>query len=146
MKAAENTAPKQRGKPFQKGMSGNPSGRPIGHRNRATLAVESLLDGQAERLTQKAVEMALEGDTTALRLCLERICPARKDRVVAFDLPEIASVQDIATAIGALMIAVASGDVSPADGVVIAGLLERHGLALADAKRAERAAMFPEWG
>ena len=68
-----NTAKKQSGKPFKPGVSGNPSGRPQGSRNKATLALESLLDGQAEVLTQKAVDMALEGDMQALRLCLERI-------------------------------------------------------------------------
>ena len=49
--------------------------RPKGARNRATLAAETLLDGEAEALTRKAVELALAGDTTALRLCLERVLP-----------------------------------------------------------------------
>ena len=71
---AEKTVPKQ-ARPFQKGQSGNPSGRPKGARNKATLAMEILLDGEADRLTRKVVEMALAGDTTALRLCLERIMP-----------------------------------------------------------------------
>jgi len=65
--------------PFEKGKSGNASGRPPGSRNKTMLAMEVLLDGQMEALTQKAVDLALEGDTTALRLCLERICPPRKE-------------------------------------------------------------------
>ena len=55
------------------------SGRPRGSRNKATLAIESLLEGQAEALTQTAVHKALEGDSIALRLCIERIAPAPKD-------------------------------------------------------------------
>lgn len=51
---------------------GNP-GKPRGARHKATQAALALLDGEAATLTRKAVEMALEGDTTALRLCLERI-------------------------------------------------------------------------
>ncbi len=70
--AAETTAPKQRGRPFQKGSSGNPQGRPPGARNRTTLAAEALLDGEAEKLTRKAVTLALKGDVACLRLCLDR--------------------------------------------------------------------------
>ena len=63
---------------FRKGRSGNPAGRPPGSRNRATIAAEALLEGEAQALTRKAIELALAGDTTALRLCLERIVPQRK--------------------------------------------------------------------
>jgi hypothetical protein len=63
----EKTDTKQ-GARFRKGQSGNPSGRPPGARNKTTLAAEALLDGEAEALTRKAIERALEGDTTALRL------------------------------------------------------------------------------
>ena len=79
--ATERAVPKQL-KPFQKGQSGNPKGRPKGARNKATLAMETLLNGEAATLTRKTVEMALAGDTTALRLCLDRIMPPRKDRAV----------------------------------------------------------------
>ena len=71
------------------GESGNPNGRPPGSRNKTTLAVESLLDGEAENLTRKAIELAKDGDLTALRLCLERIAPPRKDRPVTFSLPKL---------------------------------------------------------
>ena len=56
--SAENTAGKQRGRPFQTGQSGNPGGRPKGSRNATTLALETLLDGQATALTQKAIDLA----------------------------------------------------------------------------------------
>ena len=86
---ADNTAEKQRGRPFEKGMSGNPTGRPSGSRNATTLALEALLDGQANALTQKAIDLALTGDMAALRLCLDRILPPRKDRPVSFTLPRL---------------------------------------------------------
>jgi hypothetical protein len=44
---------------FVKGVSGNPAGRPIGSRNRKSLICEALLDGDAEGLTRRAIEMAL---------------------------------------------------------------------------------------
>ena len=59
MSAAAKTAGEQRGRPFQRGQSGNPHGRPVGSRHRTTLALDALLEGEAERLTRKAVEIAL---------------------------------------------------------------------------------------
>jgi len=67
---------------------GNP-GRPAGARHKYVLAIQSLLDGEAEALGRKAIELAMEGDTVALRLCLERIVPAKRDTPVRFDLPTI---------------------------------------------------------
>src|SRR6266478_9460794 len=81
---ADKTAGKQRGRPFLRGESGNPAGRPMGARHKATVAAEALLDGEAEALDGKAVEMALAGDGTTLRLCLDRIIPPRRERPVRF--------------------------------------------------------------
>ena len=61
----------------------------MGARNRATLAMEALLDGEAEAITRKAVELAKAGDGPALRLCMERIMPARRDRPISFRLPHL---------------------------------------------------------
>ena len=60
------------------------TGRPKGARNKKTLAIESLLEGQAEALTQTAISKALEGDGLALRLCMECIAPAPKNQPVSF--------------------------------------------------------------
>ena len=62
-------------------------GRPKGSRHKSTLAIEQLLGGEGEALTRKAIDMALAGDTTALRLCLERIAPAKRDAPARFPLP-----------------------------------------------------------
>lgn len=68
---------------FKKGQSENPDGRPPGSRNKATLLIEKLLDDDAKEIAEKAIELAKSGDGTALRLCLDRIAPARKDRHIA---------------------------------------------------------------
>jgi hypothetical protein len=120
---AEKTVPKQ-ARPFQKGQSGNPSGRPKGARNKATLAIEILLDGEADRLTRKVVEMALAGDTTALRLCLERIMPPRKDRPVAFAFPKLETAADAVKATAALVEAVTRGDITPAEAAELSKLVD----------------------
>jgi hypothetical protein len=124
MPNADETIEKQRGRPFQKGQSGNPNGRPRGSRNAATIALETLLDGQAEALTQKAVELALTGEIQALRLCLDRIFPPRKDRPVTFRLPPIKTAQDAVMACSAVLEAVAAGDMTPADASEISKLLD----------------------
>ena len=64
---------------YKKGESGNPAGRPKGTQDKRTM-LRQLLDPHAKKLIQKAVSLALEGDTTALRLCLERLIPPLKQR------------------------------------------------------------------
>jgi hypothetical protein len=134
----DKTAQQQRGTPFQKGQSGNPSGRPKGSRNAATLALETLLDGQATALTQKALDLALTGDMAALRLCLDRILPPRRDRPVTFELPTINSAQDAAATVSAVLAAVASGELTPADAGEISKLIEAYVRAFETAELAER--------
>jgi Family of unknown function (DUF5681) len=109
---------------FKKGRSGNPAGKPKGARNKATLAVEALLDGQAEALTQAAISKALDGDATALRLCLDRIAPPRKGRPVTLELPEARDAADLDGAMAALVRAMADGEVTPDEAVTIANLFE----------------------
>lgn len=102
---------------------GNP-GKPKGARHKATRAALAMLDGEAEALTRQAVTMALGGDTTALRLCLERIAPPRKDAPVQFDIPPMQSAADAATAAGAVLEAVADGELTPTEGAHIMQLVE----------------------
>lgn len=107
--------------------SGNKlGGRTLGSRHKTTLAVEALLEGEHEALTCKAIEKALEGDTVALRLCLDRIAPARKDSPVSFDLPPIRSAADTVDASSALLAAVAGGEVTPDEAGRVMALLTAH--------------------
>jgi hypothetical protein len=106
------------------------SGRPPGARHKATMAALAMLDGQAEALTQRAIQMALAGDTTALRLCLERLVPTRKDAPVTFTLPAMQSAADAAVAAGAVVDAVAKGDLTPTEGAALMGLVDAFRKAL----------------
>jgi hypothetical protein len=109
---------------WRKGQSGNPKGRPLGSRHRATVLAESLLDGQTQELIQKTIELALAGDSTALRLCVERIIAPRRDRPVDFKLPAITSVADAVAAIGAIADGVANGELTPAEAAELAKVVE----------------------
>ena len=111
---------------FKPGQSGNPRGRPPGARNRATLAAEALLDGEAETITRKCVTMALAGDPTALRLCLSRILPARRDREIVLDLERLRGSKDALRAIETILRAVADGKITPSEGQAVAAMVETH--------------------
>ena len=113
-----------RGRPFEKGQSGNPAGRRVGCRNKTTLAAATLLAGEAEALTRKAVELALGGDPTALRLCIERIMPPCRERTVKFILPPIESAADIAPAMKAVTSALAGGMITPGEAATIAAVVD----------------------
>lgn len=123
---AEKTARIQRGRPFERGKSGNPNGRPKGARNVATLLAEALLDGEADAITRKVIEKALEGDSTALRLCLERLLPPRRGRPVTFRLPEIKNASDAAKASMSLLAACAGGTLSSGEASEIMALISSH--------------------
>lgn len=125
MAEPENVGAKHDGR-WRPGQSGNPAGKPRGARHKATLAAEALLDGEAEALSRKAIEMALAGDGAALRLCLERLLPARRDRPVSFDLPKIETAEDAAKATGAILSAVASGEVTPIEAEAVSKIVETH--------------------
>jgi len=96
------TVKRSRGRPFTKGRSGNPGGRPRGSINRSTRAAQLLFDGEATALSRKAVELALAGDPTALRLCLDRTVAPRRDRSVELSLPPIDSEAELAEAARAI--------------------------------------------
>jgi hypothetical protein len=125
MTEPDNTGGRQAGR-FAKGQSGNPAGKPRGSRNATTLALESLLDGQAQALTQKAIELALAGDLTALRICLDRILPPRKDRPVTFNFPVITSISEAANTMSAVLTAVAAGEITPAEAAEIGKLVDTY--------------------
>ena len=144
MAQPRKNAPTTRGRPFK---PGNP-GRPKGARHKTTLAVEALLEGEHEALTRKAIEKALEGDTTALRLCLERLAPARKDTPISFSLPAITCPADTVTASNAVLAAMAGGEITPDEAGRVMSLLTAHRAIvetsdLADRIAALEAARFP---
>jgi Family of unknown function (DUF5681) len=136
---AENAAQKQRtrGKPFRKGASGNPAGKAPGTRNRATLIAERLLDGEAETMVRMVIDKAKQGDTFALRFCLDRIVPPRRERPVVFQIPELRSAEDASKAMSAITSAVAGGELTPAEAAELASVIDAFVKAL-EASEIER--------
>jgi hypothetical protein len=123
---------------FLPGTSGNSKGKVTGTRNHATLLAENLLDGQIEALAGKAVELALAGDVPALRLCLERLLPVRRERSLTLQLPNPATAQDIMAGFGCVVEALARGELTPSETNSAAALLESARRALETTELARR--------
>jgi hypothetical protein len=128
--------PGGRGRPFA---PGNP-GRPKGARNRATVAVEAMLDGEAEAITRVAIDLAKTGDAVALRLCMDRIAPPRRDRPVMVELPKIDTAADVVAALAATLTAMAEGDLTPSEAATVAGVLEAKRKAIETVELEQRVA------
>lgn len=124
---AEGEQPRRgTGRRFRPGQSGNPAGKPKGTRNRATILAEQFLDGEAETMVRIAVEWAKKGNMTALRLCLDRIVPPRRDRPVRFAMPALKSTEDAAKAVGAITAAVARGELTPSEAGELSRVIEAY--------------------
>ena len=79
---------------FQKGESGNPTGRPRGVLNQATVLAQELLAARVQSIAGKLIELAEGGDMRAIRVCMDRLVPAIKDQPIAVELPPIEKPAD----------------------------------------------------
>jgi hypothetical protein len=136
-KTTESTGKKQQGR-FKPGQSGNPAGRPKGARHKSTMAALELLEGEAQALTRRAIDAALGGDMVALRLCLDRIVPPVKDRPISISLPQITDACDLPKITGALLAAVAAGEICPSEAAILSKVVDVHRGALEIADITER--------
>lgn len=66
------------GRQFVKGVSGNPKGRPKGSKNKMKELAEALIKGSSKKIVQKVINMALDGNETCLKMCMDRILPAQR--------------------------------------------------------------------
>ena len=112
---------------FKKGESGNPQGRPVGTRNKTTLAALSLIEDEGEQLARKAVELALDGDLPALKLCMDRLLPPAKERPLeAFSLPQLNDQGSVLEALDTIAGRLSRGELLPAEATSICKVLEQY--------------------
>src|SRR6266536_1495653 len=107
-----------RGRPFQPGNKYG-RGRPRGSRNTAARVCQDTLDSHAEGLTKRCLYLAFQGNPTALRLCMERLTPARRQRALRFKIPPTKTLADVGKASESVLSGVARGQLTPAEGQVI---------------------------
>src|SRR5215475_1721244 len=123
---------------FQKGQSGNPAGRPRGSRNKTTVLLQNLLEGEAEAIARKAIDMAKDGDMAAIRVCMDRLASIRRKDPIAFELPPVDKASDSVKALAAVVAAVAAGDVTTSEAAEMAKIINAYVCALAATAFEER--------
>ena len=104
---------------FTTGKSGNPSGRPKGIQDKRT-ALRDLLTPHAPDLVAKAVELAMQGDTTALRMCIDRLIPPLKPQATQTQLDASGTLSERGEAI---LKAIAAGELDPSTASSLIGAL-----------------------
>lgn len=127
---------------WAKGASGNPAGRPLGSRNNASRFCDDILEENAEELTNVAVQLALQGDTTAIRLCLERMIPKRRHRPLQLNWPPIHTLEDVSSAVTATLAALAAGELEIDQGTALIGILDGKRRAIEAVELEQRIAML----
>jgi len=111
---------------FQEGLSGNPAGSPQGSRTKSAVFAEAILEKDCEEIINAVVKAAKAGDSTAMRLCFERLVPLRKGRPTVFDLPPVKTAADVAGAVGELARAMAAGELTTDEASAAASVIEMH--------------------
>jgi hypothetical protein len=122
---AEFAARKQRGKPFVRGQSGNPKGKPKGARNVIARNLDELAAGAGERIVRRLIARASKSDAAAAAV-LARIWPTPRGRPVRLKMPLIVSVEDAVTAASSVLQAAATGELTPEEADHFMSLLERQ--------------------
>lgn len=118
------STPAVRGRPFAKGNGG----RRHGSKNKNSLIVEALSDGDKEELVRKGIELAKAGDVSMLKFILSRILP--RERPIRIDLPRMEFADDAVEALGTILRAVSEGSISPGEGADIATLVNTYARAI----------------
>ena len=102
-------------------------GRPVGSRNSASISVENLFLDEAEQLTRRCIELALQDQPSlpALKLAIERICPVRKDSPINVDLPAITDISSASEFTSALLEKVTVGELTPSQAELLSRIAEK---------------------
>jgi len=120
----ESTGPSGPSNHYQKDASDDRAAAAAGSLAYASRTAQAQLDGHAPALISRTIDLALRGNIVALRICMERILPPRKDRAVSFDSPAVQSAADAEQLIGLVTRAMARGDVTPREAHEIARTIE----------------------
>jgi hypothetical protein len=94
------------------------------------MTLESIMEGESEVITRKAIEMAKGGHMAAIRLVVDRLAPAGKERPIDFELPALNTPADAVTASAAIAAAVSAGDLTPLEATRLSSVVQTYVQAL----------------
>jgi hypothetical protein len=120
----DSRTPRVRGRPFPKGNSG----RPPGSKNKDSLLLAALMDGEQEELLRKGIELAKAGNVPLLKYFYDRMLP--RERVFTIELPKMESADDAVEALGAVTSAVCEGKITPGEAGHLAALINSYARAI----------------
>lgn len=135
---------KVHGRPWPKGVSGNPAGKPKGARHRVTILAEKLMAGDAEAIIKVVLSAATGGDMAAARMVLDRIVPPLKERPISLDLPDTGTAAGVEAAQAAILAAVAAGSILPGEAAALSALVEARRRAIETSDIAQRVAALEQ--
>ena len=90
------------------------------------MLLQNLLEGEAEAITRKVIDLAKSGDMTAIKLCMDRLAPPRRSAAIACDLPPLADRDSALSALAALVAAVSAGDVTPSEATAVSRIIDQY--------------------
>jgi hypothetical protein len=128
----DSRTPRVRGRPFAKGNGG----RPPGSKNKDSLILAALMDGEQEELVRKGIELAKAGNVPMLKLFLGPMLP--RERPIRINLPRMQFADDAVEALGAILRAVSEGSITPGEGADLANLVNSYARAIDIADVARR--------
>ena len=123
--------------PFVKGQSGNPSGRPIGSRNRFTREMVEALEQRGLPLLDAIVNHAHAANPAAMRLCLDRLAPMGKHRPSSINLPPVDTPQYAVSALTEIQRALGAGEITTDEAARLVDFVGRAARVLASQAGAE---------
>jgi len=124
------TGKKQQDTQFKPGQSGNKAGRPQGSRNKVSIILDGMLQKEAEAILNKAVKLALNGNSIMIRALIDKLIPNRKENPVKIRLPTIATAADLPKITATILKAAGAGKITISEAANFSKIVDSHRSAL----------------
>jgi hypothetical protein len=115
--------------PFAKGQSGNPAGRPAGSRNKFTREMQDAFEHGGPILIKQLFDLAGDGNTAAMRQCLDRLMGKHRPSSIALPAPD--SPTYVFDALNEIHRALGAGEIASDEAIRLVDLVGRTARVLA---------------